>query len=187
MFFFMSSNLFFLKNFFKDKNIAALTPTFMTGVKKVCEKIDFSKDSVFVEYGPGDGVFTHFLLEKMTPNSKLIGIDTNKDFVEFLRKIGDPRLHVVHDTAENIQKILADCNVPAADYVLSGIPFTFFTPALREEVVHKTWNSLSIGGKFLVYQYSPLMLKELQKYFKTSHLDTLLLHIPPLFIMEAIK
>ncbi len=62
----------YLKNMFRDKQVASFTPTSIFGIKKVCDKIDFNKRNVIVEYGPGTGVFTRYLLDNLTPDSKLI-------------------------------------------------------------------------------------------------------------------
>ncbi len=177
----------FFKTFLKDKNIGAITPTSKYAVKKICERMDFSKDIVIVEYGPGNGVFSKFFLEKMSPKSKLIALETNPDFYKFLQHIHDPRFFIFHDTAENIQQILEQCHVSHANYVVSGIPFSFFTPELRQNIVAHTWESLTKNGKFLVYQYSLLMTKELEKRFERVHTDITVLNIPPIFIMEATK
>ncbi|MEX2397190.1 MAG: rRNA adenine N-6-methyltransferase family protein, partial [Balneolales bacterium] len=96
----------YLRTFIKDKNVASVTPTSERVVKSVCEPIDFSKDLVIVEYGPGNGVFTHYLLEHMSPGSKIILIETNEDFVTTLKKIKDNRVSVHLDSAENVSEIL---------------------------------------------------------------------------------
>ncbi len=55
----------YLKNVITDKHIASIMPTSASGVQKVCSKIDFSKDNLFVEYGPATGVFTSYILKKI--------------------------------------------------------------------------------------------------------------------------
>src|SRR3972149_3700301 len=89
------STLSYVKNFLSDKYIASITPTSDFGVKKVCSKIDFSRCGLVVEYGPGTGVFTKYLLQKMGADSLLIMIERNANFVTLLRKkVRDPRAFV---------------------------------------------------------------------------------------------
>lgn len=178
--------LFFVKTFLKDRNIGALTPTSPYCVKRICGKIDFTRDNVVVEYGPGTGVFTKLLLEKLSPRSKLVLIDTNPQFVSVLKKVEDPRVHVFNESAENIQKVLHQCGEKTADYILSGIPFTFFNKDLKMRIIRNTYGVLSKGGKFLVYQYSAHVKKYLKQSFRTINSDLELFHIPPIFIFEAI-
>lgn len=177
----------FLKKFIDDTYVGAVTQTSKFGVKNVCSKIDFSKDLTLVEYGPGDGVFTKYLLDRMTPNSTLIAIEANSDFVNELRLISDPRLKIVHGKAEHVRDILGALGKPHADYVISGIPFTFFRPSQRAALVQSTHESLGKGGKFLLYQYSPLMTPYLAREFNEVTLGFVPINMPPMFVMEAKK
>src|SRR5690625_7517344 len=89
----------FLKTFIKDKDVASITPTSMHCVRKVCTNIDFSLDFTLVEYGPGDGVFTRYLLEKMSAGSRLIIIESNDECVDHLSEtLLDLRVnrHTIH-------------------------------------------------------------------------------------------
>lgn len=177
----------FLKKFIDDTYVGAITQTSKFGVKNVCSKIDFSKDLTLVEYGPGDGVFTKYLLDCMTPNSTLIAIEANSGFVNELRLISDPRLKIVHSKAERVRDILSALGETHADYVISGIPFTFFRPPQRAALVQSTHESLGKGGKFVVYQYSPLMAPYLAKEFNEVTLGFVPINMPPMFVMEAKK
>jgi phospholipid N-methyltransferase len=177
--------LFFVKTFLKDHNIAALTPTSEYAVKKILGRFDWSRDRVVMEYGPGTGVFTKGLLERMTPGSKLILIDTNPEFVSLLRRVQDPRMRVFQDSAENIRRILSDCGEAHADYILSGIPFSFFQEDQKMGIVRDTRRALAPGGRFVVYQYSPHIRKYLRRCFPSVSTELELFHVPPLFVFEA--
>jgi phospholipid N-methyltransferase len=91
------STLSYVKNFISDKYIASITPTSDFGVRKVCSKIDFSRCGLIVEYGPGTGVFTKYLLQKMGPDSLLILIERNANFAGDLRKKAPPSLPCVRE------------------------------------------------------------------------------------------
>src|SRR5690554_6025924 len=109
----------FLKTFIKDKDVASITPTSMHCVKKVCTNIDFSKDFTLVEYGPGDGVFSRYLLEKMSPGSRLILIEANANFVAHLSDtIQDPRVQIHNILAGDVEEALPPELIGNVDYVL---------------------------------------------------------------------
>lgn len=177
--------MIFLKECLKDRNVASIAPSSLATVKKVCDKIDFNKKSVIVEYGPGTGVFTRYLLEKMNSESKLILIETNEYFASLLRKINDPRVFVFNDSAENIQDILSKCNEDSVDYVISGIPFSYFDEEVKNKIIKNTRNILSEKGKFLVYVCLNGIKKPLKQHFRSVKTDFELLNIPPLVIFEA--
>ena len=186
------STLSYVKNFFSDKYIASITPTSDFGVKKVCGKIDFSRCGLIVEYGPGTGVFTNYLLGKMGINSLLVTIERNANFVDVLRrKIRDPRLIVVNGCASNILDTLTEFGKTAPDYVISGIPFSFLTDHLKDRILRNSFSALRPGGKFLAYQtfyQSNSHLRfHLERIFPSVLVEYEMLNIPPLRIYEARK
>ena len=186
------STLSYMKNFITDKYIASITPTSDFGVKKVCGKIDFSRCRLVVEYGPGTGVFTKYLLAKMGPDSLLITIERNGNFANLLRrKIRDPRAIVVNDCASNILDILQELRKPSADYVISGIPFSFLPTSLKDRILRNSFTALRPGGKFLAYQtfyQSNNHLKaHLDRIFDFVRVEYEMLNLPPLRIYEARK
>jgi len=172
-----------LKRFLKDKKVAALAPTSKFAVRKICEHINFSRNLFFVEYGPGDGVLSKEVLSRMTLESSFVGIETNANFVRELQTIADPRLKIVHDSAENICKIISG----PADFVFSSIPCTFLSPSARRNLVRDTYNILAPGGSFIVFQYSPLMKNYLEEVFGEVKLSIVPLNVPTMFIMAAHK
>ena len=183
----------YLKNLVSDKNVSSITPTSSFGVKKVCSPIDFEQAKVFVEYGPGEGVFTKYLLENMRPDARLIVIETNKKFVKTLTgKFSDRRLSVVNGSAEDITKILRDHGLAHADFIISGIPFSLFPVELKNKILLATNEALTPQGRFLVYQFFVSfsagkndIKAKLKEYMQIVDSDIELLCIPPLRIYEA--
>jgi phospholipid N-methyltransferase len=182
----------YIKNFLRDKNIASITPTSSAGVKTVCSKIDFNRENLIVEYGPGTGVFTNYLLQKMGETSRLILIELNKNFNSILKKkLQDPRVVIVNESAENVLNTLRACAESQADYIISGIPFSFLDQDLKHRILYNTHRALKKGGKFLVYQTcfqtNNHLKVHLQKYFPEVDSRYMIANIPPLRIYEAKK
>jgi phospholipid N-methyltransferase len=184
--------LAYIRNFFTDKYIASVTPTSIFGVRKVCGKIDFAGSSVLIEFGPGTGVFTRYLQERIRPDARLILVERNPNFAAILRaKFPDPRVSVVNDSAENVLPILRACGGVPADYILSGIPFSFFPADLRSRILMGSYAALRPGGKFLAYQTfyqsSSHLRDPLEEHFGSIHVEYEMRNIPPLGIYEAVK
>jgi len=184
--------LIYIMNFIKDRNVASITPTSAVGVKKVCNKIDFSQNSLIVEYGPGTGVFSKYLLRQMGEDSRLILIERNRNFNSLLkRNLKDPRVVLVHDSCENVLETLRACKESEADYIISGIPFSFLDSDLKHRILYNTHRALKKGGKFLVYQTcfqtNNHLKVHLQQYFPVVNSKYELANIPPLRTYEAIK
>ena len=163
--------LLFGRNFIKHpKMLGSLIPSSRFLVNKVLGEVDWARGRVFLEYGPGVGTFTTEILRRMRPDAVLIALETNADFVRFLRgKIHDDRLHVVHGSAVEADSALARLSLSHADYVISGIPYTTIPPEVRELILRKTHSVLHPNGAFLVYQFTRTVLPYLQQVFGRVH------------------
>ncbi len=182
------SKIDFLKTFIKDKDVASVTPTSQHCVKKVCTNIDFSKDFTLVEYGPGDGVFPKYILEKMSPDSRMILIEANEDFVDHLKEtFNDPRVEIHNTLAGEVESVLNPEDIGNVDYVLSGIPFSFLKKNRKLEVLNATKSILKDGGVFLAYQTSGHLKKPVMEVFGNYETDFVPLNIPPYFIYRVVN
>ena len=99
--------LLFLKGFIKHPAmVGSIIPSSPALVRTMLDPIDWKSVKLFVEYGPGVGTFTKSILERLPADARLIAIDTNQDFVRYLRaEISDYRLKIVHGSAENVNEI----------------------------------------------------------------------------------
>ena len=174
-----------LKSFVKDKSVASVTPTSDLCVKRVCKRINFSKPFTLVEYGPGTGVFTNYLLEKAHPESKILAIEKNKTLANVLKKANDERLEVFHDDASNVKKILKQQNIKEVDYILSAIPFSLFSSEQKDSIIKDSKDILSKEGKLLVCQVSKQLKPYLHRHFDKVEVDFEVRNFPPLFVFEA--
>jgi len=182
------SKIDFLKTFIKDRDVASITPSSLHCVKKVCTHIDFRKDLVLVEYGSGDGVFSRYILEKMSPNSKLILIELNKDFYSHLKAtIKDPRVEIYNTRAGDVEDVLSSELIGNVDYVLSGIPFSFLEKSRKRVVLIATKNILKERGLFLAYQTSGHLKKPVMEVFGNLTTEREILNLPPYLIYRVEK
>ena len=158
--------LLFARNFFRHpRMLGSIVPSSRFLIKQVLEPIDWAQARVIVEYGPGVGSITAEILRRMRPDATLIAIETNPEFVRFLRSIEDERLHVVEASAESVVQILRQHGHAKASYIISGIPFSTISAPLRERILRKTHSVLEPHGLFLVYQFSTRVLPDLRRIF----------------------
>lgn len=129
-------------------------------------------------------MISRYLMGKMTQSSVLIIIEKNFKFYNYLKKFENKNVFVHYGCASHIQSILSRYGVAKADYILSGIPFSFITKNQTELILKDTAQSLSNGGKFIVYQYSSMMKQQLKPFFSTTKEDRVLLNFPPLYVLE---
>ena len=159
--------LLFARNFFSHpRMLGSIVPSSRFLINHLLEPIDWAQARVIVEYGPGVGVITAEVLRRMRPDASLIVIETNQDFVTFLRASAkDKRLHVFEGSAEAVFEALRQYGHDKASYIISGIPFSTVSASARERILQKTRNVLEPSGLFLVYQFSSRVLEDLQRIF----------------------
>ena len=179
----------FARNFLKYPNLVGwMLPSSPFVVAQVLKQVDWKRARVIVEYGPGIGTFTKEILRRMRPDALLLALEVNNDFVEFLRaSISDPRLHLVHRSAADVDTELARIGKQAADYVISGLPFKTLPPELCKEVAKKTYAVLQPKGAFLVYQLSGAALPYLEWAFGKVHQDFEWLNILPARLFYCVR
>lgn len=181
------STLTYLKSFFKDKDVASVTPTSKYCVQHVCRPIDFGEDIRVVEYGAGAGVFSEYLLEKMTRGSKIYLFETNELLYGKLQEIEDSRVECFNESVEKVLELLDERVVGKADYIISGIPFSFLDETDKSSILEQSRKLLKEKGKFLAYQTSGHLKRPLQKTFGNVRTGWEWRNIPPMTIYESVK
>ncbi len=154
----------FLRCFLRNAaEVGSLVPTSPAGVRNICDRMDFSQRRVIVEYGPGTGVISEEVLKRMTPDSLLILLEINNDFVQLLRnKLQSDRVRIFRESAENIERTLLLCGENRADYIVSGIPFSRIPRQIARHIVQQTYHMLKEDGVFIAYQ----LLSSARRYMK---------------------
>ncbi|VVS98821.1 Methyltransferase [Sphingomonas sp. EC-HK361] len=157
----------FFKGFVKHpRMVGSIIPSSDALIARMLGPVDWASCKLFVEFGPGVGTFCRPILDRMAPDARLIAIDTNPDFVRYLRHaIVDPRFAAVSGSAADVETIIADHGHEAADYVLSGIPFSTLPDGVGESVASATHRVLRPGGAFLIYQVTTAVRDVIAPHF----------------------
>jgi len=179
----------FLRGFLKHPvMVGSVIPSSRILIERMLKPVDWENTKLFVEYGPGVGTFTRPVLDKMGEDATLIAIDTNPDFIKYLRKaIHDPRLVPVNGSAADVESIVKEHGFESADYVLSGLPFSTLPPGVGDEIANATSRVIRPGGAFLVYQFSPKVLDFLKPFFDRIDRGFEWINVPPATLFWANK
>jgi phospholipid N-methyltransferase len=179
----------FLRGFIKHPvMVGSIIPSSDKLIAKMLGPVDWAATKLFVEYGPGVGTFTRPILNLMGPDARLIAIDTNSDFIDYLRAdIDDPRLIAVAGSAADVEKIVAAHGFAHADYVLSGLPFSTLPPGVGNAIGKATANVVRDGGAFLVYQFSPKVREFISPFFERIDRGFEWVNIPPATLFWAYR
>jgi len=184
----MDNNRFFkafLKNPAKVGSIVQSSPFL---VDKIIEPVDFRKARIIVEFGAGTGVVTKKILERMSKNAVLLCFENDPELCEQLEcNIRNPRVKIIPDGAENLEKYLADRGIAFVDYIVSELPLAIFPESLAEKIFSVVNSRLKTGGQYVQIQYSLKSRKRIKQLFPKTLIAFVLLNVPPSFIYICTK
>jgi phospholipid N-methyltransferase len=182
-----SPRLQFLRGFLKHPvMVGSVIPSSRILIDRMLKPVDWSGTRLFVEYGPGVGTFTRPILERLNKDAKLIAIDTNPDFIDYLNgDIDDDRFIAVHGSAADVEQIIAAHGFDHADYILSGLPFSTLPPGVGNEIGAATGRAIRDGGAFLVYQFSPKVREFIAPHFERIDRGFEWINVPPATLFWA--
>jgi phospholipid N-methyltransferase len=177
----------FLRGFLKHPvMVGSIIPSSRQLIERMLRPVDWDNTKLFVEYGPGVGTFTRDLLDRMTPDARLVTIDTNPEFTKYLTKsIDDPRLIAVTGSAADVEQILTERGFDKADYVLSGLPFSTLPPGVGDAIAKATARVVRPGGAFLVYQFTPKVKDFIEPHFEKIDRGFEWINVPPATLFWA--
>ena len=157
----------FFKGFVKHPvMVGSIIPSSRFTITKMLAPVKWDECDLFVEYGPGVGTFCRPVLERLRGDGSLIVIDTNPDFIDYLRKtIRDSRFTAVLGSAADVEAIVKTHGHDHADYVLSGLPFSTLPDGIGPAIAAATHRVIRPGGAFLVYQFSAKARDFMAKHF----------------------
>jgi phospholipid N-methyltransferase len=165
------------------RQVGAILPTSRQAVRDMLDLGDVHAADLVVELGAGTGVQTGEILARMGPAARLIALEIDPDLARLLEeRFDDPRLEVVCDSAEYLQKHLAGAK---ADVLVCALPFTSLEQGLRRRILDALPEALGPRGVALVIQYSPLIQSELRRLFPSVRRRLSLLNVPPAFLFAC--
>ncbi|HSH38862.1 MAG TPA: rRNA adenine N-6-methyltransferase family protein, partial [Chthoniobacterales bacterium] len=177
-------SVLFLKRFLQRPfQVASIIPSSKAMVERVASKMDFSEPRVIAEYGPGEGVHTREIARRMSADSKLLLFELDPELSRDLERQfeNDPRVHVVNGDAAQLPIEMDRLGIDACDYIVSGIPFSILEIEKKRALLEKTYESLTPGGDFIIYQVTN-ELRQHATLFDHAESEYFLQNIPPMFI-----
>lgn len=184
----MSATLLFRRFLADPMKIAYVVPSSKGMVKRILGRMDFGKARVFVEFGGGEGCYTRQIARRMSDDAKLLVFELDPHLAEHLRRQfrDDPRVLVYQSDAALFRDELHKLGLKHADYVISGIPFSYIEPKAKRVILDSVHDGLTAEGLFIVYQVS-MELKGHARMFRGCEVEYFLANIPPMFILAFHK
>ncbi len=179
---------FFLQFIKNAKGIGSVMPSSPFLARKMVRRVDFKHARVIVEFGAGTGSITKQIMRHRRDQTHFLILEPNRKFAAVLRKrYAQDRVYVIEDYAENLPVYLKKYNLPAADFIISGLPLAAWNREKRTRVTHVAFSSLREGGSFIQFQYSLQSYRRLKELFSKVRISLALMNVPPAIIYTCSK
>lgn len=174
---------FFIEYLKHPKEIGSVTPSSHFLTNAMLHNVDWMNARTVVELGPGDGVMTKSILQRLNRDTQLVVFETNPVCAAALREINDDRLRVQESSAWDIEKHVTQGSV---DAVISGIPLSNFSHEETRVLARSIKEVLRPGGIYVQFQYLPLRLADVRAVFPQVRTTWEVRNIPPACVYKAV-
>ncbi|RJL20823.1 class I SAM-dependent methyltransferase [Bailinhaonella thermotolerans] len=190
----VNDNALFLRQFVRAPAVTgAFAPSSRRLATAVNAPVPESGDPVIVELGPGTGPFTRDIQRRLGGRGHHLAVELNPALaVPLARRF--PDVDVVVDDAARLPGILAERGLPAADAVISGLPWAAFSGSLQRDILAAVTAAMAPGGAFTTFAYiharalppARRFRRLLQESFEEVVLSrTVWRNLPPAFVYHA--
>ena len=134
--------------------VAAITPSSRYLAEAMLRPLPLKRTRVALELGAGTGAITRLLLDQLPPQATLLVFEINRSFVDCLRQtISDPRVVLIHSSAENLDSELRRRGFQRVDVVVSSLGLAFMPNRERPALFQRLSPFLHAQSVLTQYQY----------------------------------
>jgi len=155
--------------------------------------LGLSTADAVLEYGPGTGVFTEFILRSLKPGAKFAAIELNPQFAAMFRT-RFPGVPIFQDTVANARTICDTAGIESADCIISGLPWAVFPESFQVNCLEEMMRILKPGARFVTFAYvhgtalppAKKFANLLPRYFSSvSKSPVVWRNLPPAFVYRC--
>ncbi len=156
-------------------------------VKKMLNKVNFSKPNVIVELGAGAGSITDMIAKRLNKESVLLVFEIDKKFCKMLReRYPHSNIHIINDSAENIeQHLMKFTGFHKADFIISSLPFTIIDEPVRTNIMKAIRRALKPQSLYIQYGYNKKKYERMLNGFEKVKTSFVLGNLPPAYIFNC--
>jgi phospholipid N-methyltransferase len=143
----------FLGEFLRHPStMGAVTPSSVHLAKAITDWVDLSNARYVLEVGPGTGIFTDLIVQRLPPGAQYAAIEINARMAEIFRR-RHPSLTLVEDSVANVAEICRRLGFPGIDCIVCGLPWSSFAEAQQTVFLEQIMTVLRPGGQFVTFAY----------------------------------
>lgn len=184
-----------LREFIADPEmVGAIAESSSFLARMIVEGLDLQNAEAVLEYGPGTGAVTDYILPQLNPRTKFAAIEVNSEFAACFRA-RHPNVTLIEDSVANVRTICDSAGIKAADCIVSGLPWGGFPYAIQVKLMDEMMTVLRPGGAFVTFAYvhaaglqprGRRFAALLPRYFTTvTKSPVVWLNVPPAFVYRC--
>jgi phospholipid N-methyltransferase len=116
------------------------------------DSCDWAQAKYVVEFGPGTGVATRVIAQRLRPGTKFFAIERSHDLAQLARE-HCPNLEIVEGCVTEVHQLCQQRDLPYVDAVISGLPWANFSAQLQQSILDAMFQVLRPGGQFATFAY----------------------------------
>ena len=105
-----------------------------------------------VELGPGTGVITETICQKIKPGAHLAAVELDSHMADNIEQRFS-NITVFRGCASELDNMLNSRKFQQPEIVISGLPFAIFPDELQDKILNGVVRSLAPGGTFATFAY----------------------------------
>jgi phospholipid N-methyltransferase len=149
----LREHVFLFSRFLRSpRTVGALTASSRALAEAMVAGVDLERPGRIVELGPGTGVFTGAIVERLGPATQFLAVDIDAAFVRQIQKRW-PDVECVCASAERLDALVQDRGMLPIDHIVSGLPFVSLPPPMTRQILENVACVLRPGGTFTTFQY----------------------------------
>ncbi len=149
----LREHVFLFSRFLRSpRTVGALTASSRALAESMVEGLALDRPGYVVELGPGTGVFTAAIAERLGKDTRFLAVDIDPAFVQQIRKRW-PAIECVCASAERLDDLVTARGMFPVDHIVSGLPFVSLPPAMTRQILENVATVLKPGGTFTTFQY----------------------------------
>ena len=167
--------------------IAALFPCSTETGKLMTAHLEGMDEGYILELGSGMGAITECILQRQVPEDKLILIEKNKNFADYLSH-KYRNANVFAEDASNAKKLLQAQGICEVRHIVCSLPFVIMQQEQQLSILDVIFKLLHPQGCVSIVTYfirCPISKKVLNQYNKSSELFGFTMkNIPPAYVYQ---
>lgn len=162
--------------------MGAIAATGKYAARAMAARIPIGSQLPVLELGPGTGSITRAILERGVPPERLVSIEYNSEFCDYLRE-QFPRVNFINGDALDLNRTLEGTPWREFSAVISGLPLLNLSKSVRAEMITGALAHCEPGAPLVQFTYGARPpVPAMKDMFSVTLEELIVRNVPPAWI-----